>query len=131
MAEHPDITLVKCGYEAFGKGDVATLSELIAPDAVHHMFGASLVSGDYHGLDAILGFYGQLAELSDGSYAVEPEQFFADGNGTVIVVHRQTGKRNGKALDNRQALVFELRDGKIVDLHDTSDDVTIDDDFWS
>ena len=53
------------------------------------------------------------------------------GTGTVIVVHRQTGKRNGKALDNRQALVFELRDGKIVDLHDTSDDVTIDDDFWS
>ena len=55
------------------------------------------------------------ASSPNGTYACEIEQTFTDGNGTVVVVHRQTAERNGKRLDNRQALIFKIVDGKIVD----------------
>ena len=131
MAEHPDVTLVKRGYEAFNAADIDTLTELIADDAVQTMVGDNLVSGEFKGRDSILGMYGKIAELTNGTYSVAVEQTFTDGNGTVVVVHRQTAERNGKRLDNRQALVFKIVDGKVVSLTDTSDDVTIDDAFYS
>ena len=131
MAEHPDVTLIRRGYDAFNAADIDTLTELIADDAVQSMVGDNLVSGEFKGRDNILGMYAKLGELTNGTYAVEVEQAFTDGNGTVVIVHHQTAERNGKRLDNRQALVFKLVGGKIVSLTDTSDDVSIDDEFYS
>ena len=68
MAEHPDVTLVKRGYEAFNSADIATLTELIADDAVQTMVGDNLVSGEFKGRDNILGMYGKLGELTNGTY---------------------------------------------------------------
>ena len=131
MAEHPDVTLVKRGYAAFNAADIATLTELIADDAVQTMVGNNIVSGEFKGRDNILGMYGKIAEVTNGTYKVEVEQTFTDGNGTVVVVHRQTAEREGKRLDNRQALVFRIEGGKVVSLTDTSDDVALDDAFYS
>ena len=69
MAEHPDVTLVKNGYDAFNSADIATLTEIIADDAVQHMVGDNLVSGEFKGLDKILGMYGKIAEITNGTYA--------------------------------------------------------------
>ena len=131
MAEHSDVTLVKRGYAAFNAADIATLTELIADDAVQTMVGNNIVSGEFKGRDNILGMYGKIAEVTNGTYKVEVEQTFTDGNGTVVVVHRQTAEREGKRLDNRQALVFRIEGGKVVSLTDTSDDVALDDAFYS
>jgi len=131
MAEHPDVTLVKRGYAAFNAADIATLTELIADDAVQTMVGNNIVSGEFKGRDNILGMYGKIAEVTNGTYKVDVEQTFTDGNGTVVVVHRQTAEREGKRLDNRQALVFRIEGGKVVSLTDTSDDVALDDAFYS
>jgi hypothetical protein len=130
MAEHPDITLIKRGYAAFNNADVATLSEIIASDAQQHMVGNNIVSGDYKGLENILGFYGKLAELTNGTYGVEIESMFTDGAGKVVVVHTQRGERNGKQLTPRQALIFTVAGGKVVDLHDTTEDLAAEDAFW-
>ena len=130
MSEHPDITLVKRGYEAFNNADVAALTELIADDAVQVMVGDNLVSGVFRGRDNILAMYGKIGEMTNGTYKVDVEQTFTDGKGTVVVVHRQTAERDGKRLDNRQALVFKIVGGKVVSLTDTSDDVSIDDEFF-
>jgi hypothetical protein len=130
MAEHPDVTLVKRGYNAFNNQDVATLRELLAEDAVQTMVGDNLVSGEYKGLDNVLAMYNRLGELTGGTYRCEVEQTFTNGKGTVVVVHHQTAQREGKRLDNRQALVFQVVNGKVVSLTDASDDIAIDDDFY-
>ncbi len=131
MAEHPDVALIRRGYDAFNSADIATLTELIAEDAVQTMAGNNLVSGEFKGRDNILGMYAKIAELTDGTYSVAIEQSFTDGHGTVVIVHRQTAERNGKRLDNRQALVFKIVGGKIVSLTDTTDELATDDSFYS
>jgi len=130
MAEHQNATLVRRGYQAFAAGDVATLSEIIAPDAVQHMPGHNAFSGDHKGRDAILAMYGQLAERSGGTLKVELEEVYANDE-EVVTVYHSTGTRDGKQLDTRHALVFRIRDGKAMELTDVSSDEAADDNFWS
>src|SRR5689334_14631013 len=130
MAKHPDITLIRKGYDAFNRADVATLSEILASDVEQHMVGDNQVSGDYKGRDNVLGFYGRLAELTGGTYGVDIESVFTDGRGKVVVVHGQRGERDGRTIRARQALIFTVAGGKIVDLHDTTEDLEEENAFW-
>ncbi len=131
MAEHPDVTLVRRGYEAFSKGDLDTLREVIAADAVHSVPGNSPVSGDHKGIDAILAMYGQLFERSGGTINVELERVMTDGHGTVVGVHRSRAERNGKSIDQRESIVFTVRDGQAVELHEVMEDLEGSDAFWA
>ncbi len=74
--------------------------------------------------------YAQLGEVTNGTYVVAIEHIFTDGNGTVVVVHRQTAEREGRRLDNRQALTFKIVGGKIVSLNGATDDLAIEDAFY-
>ena len=130
MTENANATLVRRGFAAFSEGDMATLTEIIARDAVQHTPGNSVVSGDHKGRDAILAFYGQLVELTDGTIKVELEQVFAKGD-QVVTVFRQTAQRMGRTMDTRHSLVFQVLDGKAVDLDDFPEDEEADDAFWA
>ena len=44
MTEHPNVELARRGYEAFAKGDLATLTELLADDVVWHVQGGGPLS---------------------------------------------------------------------------------------
>jgi len=130
MADHPNATLIRKGYEAFSAGDVATLTELIAPDAVQHMPGHNRFSGDHRGVQNILAMYGQLAELTGNTFRVDLEEVYANDD-TVVTVYHATGDRGDKHLDNRHALVFTMRDGHAVELNDIATDSEADDKFWA
>ena len=65
---HPNEELVRRGYEAFNNADVDTLRELFADTTIFHEPGRSPISGDYQGLDQVLGFFGTLAERSGGTF---------------------------------------------------------------
>jgi ketosteroid isomerase-like protein len=67
---HPNEELLRRGYDAFSKGDVETLRQVFAQDAVFHEPGRNPVSGDYHGIDQMLAFFGTLAERSGGTFRV-------------------------------------------------------------
>lgn len=123
-------TLVRRGFAAFSEGDIATLTEIIAPDAVQHEPGDSPLSGDYKGRDAILGFYGQLAERTSGTIEVDLEQVFAKDD-RVVALFRQRGEREGRTMDTRHTLLFQVLDGRVVDLDDFAEDEDADDAFWA
>ena len=128
---HPNEDIVRRGYQAFGEGDMDTLRSLFAPDAVHVATGNSQVAGEYKGVDAILGYYGTLFELSDGTFAVELEDVKAEGDDTVVATHRDKGQRGGKTLDQEETLTFTLADGKITRLVENHSDQATYDAFWS
>ena len=62
--------VVRDGYTAFSAGDMDALRDLMVPDMVHNVPGDNLISGDYKGIDNILGLYGKLFELTDGTMSV-------------------------------------------------------------
>jgi ketosteroid isomerase-like protein len=131
MSEHPDVALVRRGYEAFSTGDVATLTEVIAEDATQYQPGSSPLAGEHEGRNAILEFYGRLASETDGSFRVELEGLYTDTQGRVVAIHRATGERAGRRLDTRASLVFTVNDGQARDIHGYQQDLDEWDEFWS
>ncbi len=128
---HANEDLVRQGYKAFGEGDMDTLRSLFAPDAVHVATGNNPLSGEYKGVDAILGYYGKLFELSDGTFTAELENVKVDGDDTVVATHRDKGQRGGKTLDQDETLTFTISGGKFTRLVESHSDQAAYDAFWS
>ena len=122
---------VRKGYKAFGEGDMETLASLFADDAVHVATGNNPLSGEYKGVDAILGYYGKLFELSGGTFSAELKDVRVEGDDTVVATHHDSGQREGKTLDQDENLTFTLADGKFTRLVEEHSDPAAYDDFWS
>ena len=130
MAEQPNQLLVRRGFEAFTTGDIDTLVEIIADDAVQIMPGNNVIAGEHKGRDAILAMYGRLFEETAGTLKVVLEATYAAGN-NVVAIYRGTATRNGRTLDQRNALVFEIERGQAVRLTDLPEDLDAANIFWS
>lgn len=128
---HPNVEVLKKGYEAFSRGDLDTLRTLFADDIIGHVPGRSPLSGDYKGVDEVLGLFGKLAELSGGTYATEVHAFLADDEHGVVLDF-DSAKREGKTLDRMPAIeIFHFTDGKIAEFWTTTLDQYTEDEFWS
>jgi ketosteroid isomerase-like protein len=130
MSEHPNALLMKRANKAFSTGDVETLKQLIAQDAVWHVPGRSALAGDHRGHDEIFSFFGKLMELSGGSFRAELHDVTAS-NEHAVNLDRVTASRSGKALDINLSLVVHIRDEKIAEAWDFFSDLYAWDEFWS
>jgi ketosteroid isomerase-like protein len=127
---HPNEDLLRRGYEAFGRGDMATIAGLFADDIVWHAPGNSPLSGDYKGRDSVLALFGKSAELSGGTLNVEVHDILANDEHGVALT-RSTAQRGGKTLDDNGVQVFHIRDGKTVETWFHPGDQAANDKFWS
>lgn len=128
---HPNEEIVRQAYKAFGEGDMDTLRSLFAPDAVHSATGNNPISGDYNGVDEILGYYGKLFERSDGTFTAELKTVRVEGDDTVVTTHRDKAQRGNKTLDQDESLTFTIAGGKITRLVENHSDKAAYDAFWS
>ena len=123
--------IVRQGYKAFGEGDMDTLRSLYAPDAVHSATGNGPLAGDYKGIDDILGYYGKLFELSNGTFKAELKSVKAEGDDTIVATHHDSAQRGDKVLDQDETLTFTLSGGKFTRLEEHHSDQAAYDAFWS
>jgi uncharacterized protein len=128
---HPNEDLVRRGYKAFGEGDMDTLRSLFSPDAVHVAPGNGPTAGEYKGVDAILGYYGKLFELSNGTFMVDLKSVRVEGDDTVVTTHHNKAERGDKTLDQDESLTFTISDGKFSRIVEHRSDQAAYDAFWS
>ena len=130
MGTAENVELVRRGYEAFNAGDMATLSELFAEDAVWHVAGSGVLSGTKQGRDAILAYFGELGARTQGSFQANLEDIVGGENHTVAI-QQTRGENNGKTLDMATVIAFVVRDGKITEGREFFEDTAKADDFWT
>jgi ketosteroid isomerase-like protein len=126
-----NVAIVRRGYAAFNAGDMDTLRQLIAYDAVHHVPGESPISGDHKGIDAILGLYARLGEMTDGTFRPDVLDVHTDGAGHAVAIHQTTASRNGQTRVSRGSILFTIMGGKITDLLELRNDPAGDDAFFA
>jgi len=129
MGHEEDVELIRRGYEAFSAGDVATLTEIFAENAVWYVPGSGVLSGTKQGRDAVLAYFADLGTRSDGSLKVTVQEIIGGENHTVALQHNHA-ETNGKTLDTDGALAFVVRDGKITEGREFYDDTAQGDAFW-
>jgi len=131
MTADENVAIMQRAYDAFNTGDIDRLTELFDESAVWHLPGQSSMAKDYQGRDATLAYFGQIGQETGGTFQAELQQLFAGDDGRVIGLQRSTAERNGKRLDVGNCIVFELRDGKVVDGREHFNDLYAWDEFWS
>ena len=114
MAEHENATRLRKGYEAFASGDFAALDEFIPEDAVWHVTGNNPFSGDYKGRAEVYGYFGQLVQVSGGTFKAELLHVTADDE-YGFAIQRSTATINGKDVATTDILVDRVVDGQAVE----------------
>ena len=110
--DHPNVAIIKRYYEAYSKGDVATVREIFAPDIIWRIPGHHPLSGPKRGPDEVLAFFEQLAKAN-----FKAEVLFLAGNDEYVVdCHRGYSAVGDAKLDILWCLVFRIKDGKIAEV---------------
>ncbi|HEX2039607.1 MAG TPA: nuclear transport factor 2 family protein [Acidimicrobiales bacterium] len=129
--EHPNVRLIRKGYDAFARGDMETLSELFARDILWHEAGSRFeLAGDYKGQEAVFATFARLQELTQGSFSVTLEDCFADDR-QAVAIHTAKARYGNRLYEGREVIVFHILDGRITDAWHTVRDVDAYDEFWS
>ena len=131
MSSEENVAVMRRAYEAFNAGDMDTLLDVFDETAVWHLPGRSSMARDYEGRDATLAYFGQLGQQTGGTFRAELQRLLSDEDNRVVGIQRSTADRDGKHLDVVNSIVFELRDGRIVDGREHFHDLYAWDEFWS
>jgi ketosteroid isomerase-like protein len=104
---------------ALRAADADGFRAIMTDDVVWTLPGTSLVSGIAKGVDGILK---RARTIVDYGLNVEIQHVVSGYEGVALLLHN-TGKRNGRILDEYLTTVCSLRDGKIARLDTYISDV--------
>ena len=130
MASDENVAIMRRAYDAFNTGDMNTLTELM-DETVWHLPGRSSMAGDYQGRGATLAYFGQLAQKTGGTFRAELTSALPDNEDRVVGLQRSIADRDGKHLDVGCCIVFEFKDGRVVDGREHFHDLYAWDEFWA
>jgi ketosteroid isomerase-like protein len=126
VSAEENTSLVQSAYEAFGRGDMASLAEVMADDIEWVDPGDpddDPNAGTFKGKEAVLGWFGGLASTRDYT-TFEPREFIAQNDKVVSLVYAEAKVRaTGRAFANHETHVLTFRDGKLArfqSYHDTA-----------
>jgi ketosteroid isomerase-like protein len=131
MAEHPNATLVRRGYELFCNGDVDGFLALLADDVAWHVPGRCPLAGDYKGRQGVLDYLTTIDELSGGTYQVSDVHDVVASDDHAVGLHHSVATRPGKTYDYNETIIFHVRDGRITEVWEVYGDQYEIDEFWS
>ncbi|MEM6498043.1 MAG: nuclear transport factor 2 family protein [Pseudomonadota bacterium] len=114
-----NIQVVKSFFKAYGKGDLDGIAQVMDKNVRWHIPGRHPLSGTKTGRDEVIAFFDQ---LKSAGFQAEPIYFGADEQ-RVVDVHRGWSNAPDKPnVDTIWALVFHIKDGKIVEATNLSAD---------
>jgi len=122
---------VRRGYEAFNSGDMKTLTEIFHESTSWHTPGRSPIAGDRQGRDAVFAQFGRYAGETGGNFKAALQHLLKSDDGRVVGVHHNSAKRGDKHLEVGCCIVFEFKDGRIIDGREHFYDLHAWDEFWS
>jgi hypothetical protein len=109
--DHPNVAIIKRYYDAYGKGDIATVREIFAPNIVWRIPGHHPLAGEKHGVDEVLAFFQQL-----GKAKFKAEVLFLGGNDNYVVdIHRGWSNLGKDDIDELWGFLFRIQNGRIVE----------------
>ena len=112
---------MRAAYEAFGRGDMDALEQLLHPDIEWRTTPEVPFLGTYRGLDEFLRGMSEWTESFD-ELTTQIEEFI-DAGEHVLVFHRMhgRGRDSGAEVDLAIWQVVSVRDGKLVRMLDFMD----------
>ena len=102
---------------------------LLGEDTQWIIRGEGALAGTYTGPDEIFAFWKSVARKTGGGLRLELRDVLANDERAVALVD-VTGERDGRSLDERQIVVFELADGIVGSATFVYERPEVYDSFW-
>lgn len=116
---------------ALSKGDIPTAFSYFSPDAKWHQPGSHQYAGTKVGLEGIGKMLSDMMGATQGSLVIKPAgAMMVNGNLVSFPVHF-SGKIGDKTVAMNGNDLFEVVDGKIVQVWLFSEDQDAEDAFWN
>ncbi len=119
---HPNAQRLRHSYDAFLRGDLGPLDDLLAEDVAWHETGRNQLSGVYRGRDAVRELLGRLGQLTEGSLRLDLHTVLADDTDGVAVVRTSARRGDRSFEDVLEAHIYRFRDGRVTEFRVTFDD---------
>lgn len=128
--ERANQALIERAYEAFARGDIPAVLQVLAEDILWHVPGRGPVSGDYHGHAEVLGFFRHFMELSEGTFRIAVEKVLAKDD-RVIVLVTESAQRHKRQWSSPQVHAWTVKDGRAAVFWQFQGDQQTEDEFWA
>jgi uncharacterized protein len=124
------IQVVEAYSIALSQGEIQKAFSYFSMEAKWNQPGRHQFSGTKSGLEAIGALLGEMMGATQGSLVVKPiGAMMQNGNLVSFPVHF-TGKIGAKTVDMKGVDLFEVINGKIVQVWLFSEDQDTEDEFW-
>ena len=110
---HPNVERMRTAYEAYGRGDLETVSEEWTDDITWHITGSTPIAHDRQGREEIIQFLGELMVMTNGTFRLEPQRFFADDDYGVVIC-RASSTIADQHIEGMTVHVHRLVDGLVA-----------------
>ena len=116
---------------ALSNGDVPTAFSHFSPNAKWHQPGNNKFSGTQTGLEAIGKMLSEMMGVTQGSLAIKPAGSMMVNGNFVSCPVRFSAQSGDKSVEMDGNDLYEVVDGKIVQVWLFSEDQTAEDLFWN
>ncbi|CAG2156830.1 hypothetical protein LMG31506_05827 [Cupriavidus yeoncheonensis] len=110
------LSVVKAAYDAFGRGDVPAILDLLADKVDWKMLGPPAIpyTGQRGSKEEVARFFAEVAQ-ADEMQSFEPREFIEAGeNVTVLGFERFMSRPEGRLVETEWIHVFTVHDGKVT-----------------
>lgn len=115
MSEQDNLATLNRALAAINSNDIDAASTAVHPDIRYIIRGKTVISGTYHGIEAISKALRRLMELTGGTIMATPEVVMAQGD-HIMMYLRVTGTRpDGRSYDNYNAYLYRFEDGRLIE----------------
>ena len=113
-----------------GRGDGAALAALLDDQTDWVILGEGNLAGTYRGPSEIFGFWKDVARKTGGGLKLEVRDVLGNDERVVVLVNVH-GEREGRRLNEKQVVVFELRGDKVKSATFIYERADVYDAFWA
>lgn len=126
--EHPNVTLVRQGFEAISAGDPGWLQEHVADDIVWHVGGNNRMSGEIRGKDQVMQLMGSTA--GGENFEANVHDIVGNDDHVVVLGTAKVDAGDGDAVEYNFVNIFHIRNGKATEVWGMSEDDSKTDPVW-
>lgn len=125
--EHPNVALVREGFEAMEKGDMSWMEERVADDVVWHVGGNSRMAGEYRGKEKVAEMF---AAFTPETMSARIHDIVGNDEHVVVLGDATVTAPDGDSVTYRYVNVFHIRDGKTTEAWGMSENDAETDPIW-
>ena len=110
------IEKVRQFYTSLAQGNFETVGVLLSDDLVWHQPGKSVLSGVYDGKQNIFAHLGRMAQLSNGTFAIDQVDYVTENGDLVIAAFGFAASASERSMQMKGVDLFRFEDGLIKEV---------------